>query len=181
MTPALFDYTNLLQRLQQHDLDAFNILYSRSRKRLFVLAYSITADDAVSKDIVQDFFIDFWENRRYEHIKQSLEGYLIFAIRNKALKYNRAQASLLKKAQSMPLPAAVAATHVIEHRELEREIDQAISLLPPMAGKVFRLHYLEHLSHLQIAEQLGISKSTVSSHMDRALKELRVTLRNTGI
>lgn len=181
MTYGTLDYTQLLQRLQQQDLNAFNILYERARKRLYVLAYSITADEAASKDIVQDFFIEFWENKLFENVTQSLEGYLIFSIRNRALKYNRAQASLLKNVQSLPVPSNVKMMNGIEHNELKNEIYEAIGRLPPMAEKVFKMHYLEQLSHAQIAEQLHISRSTVSNHMTRALKELRVVLKNTEI
>ncbi|MGC4233631.1 MAG: sigma-70 family RNA polymerase sigma factor [Niabella sp.] len=181
MTYGLLDYSQLLQRLKHHDQEAFNILYEHARKRLYVLAYSITNDEAASKDIIQDFFIDFWENKLFLNITKTLEGYLMFAIRNRALKYNQAQASLLKRTQSLPLPSNAKFLNRIEHKELKTEIFQAIGRLPPMAEKVFKMHYLDHLSHAQIAEQLHISKSTVSSHMDRALKELRIVLKNTEI
>jgi RNA polymerase sigma factor, sigma-70 family len=180
MVYGLIDYPRLLQRLKSHDQEAFTVLYQHARKRLYVLAYSITNDEAASKDIVQDFFVDFWENKLYQKITQTLEGYLLFSIRNRALKYNREKASQQKQAQALPLPSNAGFFSRLEHRELKNELFQAISRLPPMAEKVFRMHYLDHLSHAQIAEQLHISKSTVSSHMDRALKELRTGLKNTN-
>lgn len=180
MVYGLIDYTQLLQRLKTHDQEAFAILYQHARKRLYVLAYSITNDEAASKDIVQDFFIDFWENKLYLNITQTLEGYLLFSIRNRALKFNRAKLTQQKHTQSMALPSNTGFFSRLEHKELKNELFQAIGRLPPMAEKVFKMHYLDHLSHAQIADQLHISKSTVSSHMDRALKELRNGLKNTN-
>ncbi|QEH41552.1 RNA polymerase sigma-70 factor [Chitinophaga sp. XS-30] len=170
-------YTILLTQLQQHDLAAFDHLFHHARKRLYVLAYAITQDAEAAKDIVQEFFIDFWTNRRYEHIERSLEHYMLYAVRNRSLKHNRHQASLAEKTQLLPQNSATTTLHHLEQAELKQEMDRAIRQLPPMAGKVFQLHYIEHLPHAQIAEQLGISKSTVSSHMDRALRELRTVLK----
>jgi len=171
------NYTLLLAKLRQHDLTAFDELFHRARKRLYVLAFSITGDSEAAKDVVQEFFIDFWLNRRYLHIEQSLEHYMLFAVRNRALKHVRNQASIERKKQMLPERFSKTVVTSLEQSELKKEMDEAIERLPPMAGKVFRLHYIEHLSHIQIAEQLGISKSTVSSHIDRALKELRNTLK----
>ncbi len=171
------DYTMLLVQLRQHDLSAFDRLFRHARKRLYVLAYSITKDAEAAKDVVQEFFIDFWQNRRYDNIQHSLEHYMLFAVRNRALKHNRNQASLARKNEFLPEMSATTTLSSLEQAELKKEMDAVIDRLPPMAGRVFKLHYIEHLSHAQIAEQLGISKSTVSSHMDRALKELRVTLK----
>jgi len=172
------DYTILLVQLQQHSLAAFDELFHLARKRLYVLAYSITHDTDAAKDIVQEFFIDFWENRRYERIEQSLEHYMLFAVRNRSLKYLRSQAAAARKNQALPGRPAETSLNHLEQEDLRKEMDKAIEHLPPMARRVFRLHYMEHLPHAQIAEQLGISTSTVSSHIDRALKELRVTLKN---
>jgi RNA polymerase sigma-70 factor (ECF subfamily) len=65
----------------------------------------------------------------------------------------------------------------LENEELGQIISRAIDRLPKMAGKVFRMQYIDKLTHVEIAEKLGISKYTVSSHMDRALKELRSNLK----
>ncbi len=170
-------YTILLVQLQQHELAAFDHLFRHARKRLYVLAYAITTDREAAKDIVQEFFIDFWQNRRYENIQHSLEHYMLFAVRNRAIKYNRNKTSISRKNELLPEISTETTLNSLEQAELKKEMDEAIGRLPPMAGKVFKLHYVEYLSHTQIAEHLGISKSTVSSHMDRALKELRVTLK----
>lgn len=171
------DYTILLAQLRLHDPVAFDTLFRQARKRLYVLAYSITGDPEASKDVVQEFFIDFWANQRYAHIEHSLEHYMLFAVRNRALKYIRNQASTARKNQLLPERSPETLLNNLEQEDLKLEMNRVIAQLPPMAGKVFQLHYIEHLSHAQIAEQLGISKSTVSSHMDRALKELRATLK----
>ena len=173
----------LLAALRTRDLRAFDHLYRSSRNRLHVLAYSIVHDSEAARDLVQEFFIDFWQKRSYENINGSLSAYLVSAIRNRAIKYNQKQATLSRLKARAPVLSVVKETvagHRMENDELKMEIETAITKLPPMAARVFRLHYIEQLSHAEISIQLGISRATVSNHIGRALKELRLTLRKSG-
>jgi RNA polymerase sigma factor (sigma-70 family) len=48
----------------------------------------------------------------------------------------------------------------------------ALTALPPLTQRVFRLHKFEGLTHAQTAEALGISKSSVEKHIMAALRRL---------
>jgi RNA polymerase sigma-70 factor (ECF subfamily) len=48
----------------------------------------------------------------------------------------------------------------------------ALAELSPQCRKVFLLHKFEGLSHREVAERVGISRSTVEKHMSTALKHL---------
>lgn len=172
------DYTQLLARLKAHDPAAFDQLYTHARNRLYVLAYTMVQDSEVARDLVQELFADLWEKQLYRQIHESLIAYLLQAVRNRSLHYLRKQQNRQRLLQLLPRGAESIMPVPLENAELNKTIQAAIDELPPMAAKVFRLHYIEHLSHAEIALQLGISKSTVSSHMDRALKSLRSTLKN---
>jgi RNA polymerase sigma-70 factor (ECF subfamily) len=54
---------------------------------------------------------------------------------------------------------------------------RAIDQLPSQSRTVFRMHRIEGLSHQEVAQALGISKSTVEKHMMAALKRLTDALR----
>jgi len=170
------EHQQLLEALKANDKEAFLRLYLHFRKRLFATAYLIVKDTETAKDLVQDFFIDFWQNQRYQNIQAALQTYLTHSIKNRALNWKKKQEAIARLRQSMTLRRSEETPYYLEHEELNREIAKAIHELPPMASRVFELHYIERLSHKEIAEQLRISKSTVSSHLDRALKELRKKL-----
>jgi RNA polymerase sigma-70 factor (family 1) len=173
------DYNYLLDPLKERNIDAFNLLHETFRNKLLVLALYIIGNEESAKDLVQEFFVDFWENRMYEKINGSLKIYLIHAVRNRAIKFKKKLDNIARYNNYIEQSAIQNTTplHAIENEELKNELETAIQNLPPMASKVFRLHYQEHLSHKEIAEQLHISTSTVSSHIDRALKELRINLK----
>ncbi|OQP56391.1 RNA polymerase sigma-70 factor [Niastella populi] len=166
----------LLQRLCNNDLKAFEYLYRNSRNRLYVLALSILNDENAARDLVQDFFIDLWYFRIFETITTSLNAYLYQSVRNRAynLKEKLRTHDRLKQGY---LPQEQAMRYPLENEELGNIINRAIDQLPAMAGKVFRMQYIERLTHVEIAEKLGISKHTVSNHIARALKDLRATLK----
>src|SRR5579871_3704939 len=176
MSENFTDNEVLLQSLRNNDLKAFEYLYHQSRNRLFVLALSILHDEYAARDLVQDFFIDLWYFRILEKVSISLNAYLFQSIRNRAYNYKEKLRTRDKLKQAY-LPPEEETRYPLENEELGQIINRAIDQLPPMAGKVFKMQYLEKLTHVEIAAALGISKHTVSNHMDRALKGLRSTLK----
>jgi len=176
MSDNYSDNEVLLQGLRNNDLKAFEYLYRNARNRLFVLALSILDDEYSARDLVQDFFIDLWYFHIFESITTSLNAYLFQSVRNRSynLKEKFRTQNKLKQSYITPEPDM---RYPLENEELGQLINRAIDQLPTMAGKVFRMQYLDKLTHVEIAAKLGISKHTVSNHMDRALKELRATLK----
>lgn len=55
-------------------------------------------------------------------------------------------------------------------------ITEALKELSPQTQRVFRMHKFEGLSHPQVAQALGISRSAVEKHMMAALKHLLARL-----
>ncbi|WP_119078876.1 RNA polymerase sigma-70 factor [Chitinophaga alhagiae] len=173
------DIDALLSRLKMHDLEAFTRLYKQARERLYILASSIIQDSAAAQDLVQELFMEFWERRIYLDVESSLKAYLIRAVRNKAYNYLEKQGTKRRLSREYERIERYEASPLekLELAALGQDIERAISKLPPMAAKVFRLHYIEKMSHVAIAQQLQISKFTVSGHIDRALKQLREDLK----
>ena len=68
-------------------------------------------------------------------------------------------------------------------REVEREDDaermkRAIDCLTEKQQTIIRLHFYDGYQFVEIAEIMGISKSTVSRHFDAAKKALEKILKN---
>lgn len=181
MQEDITDIDTLLPDLKMHNLEAFTRLYKQARERLYILANTIIKDSAAAQDLVQELFMDFWERRMYLHVQTSLKAYLIRAVRNKAYNYLDKQGTRERLSREYLRTERYEASPLekLELAALGSDLERAISRLPPMAAKVFQLHYMEQLSHAVIAEQLQISKHTVSGHIDRALKQLREELKKT--
>lgn len=63
-------------------------------------------------------------------------------------------------------------------REETAALASAIAALPQAAGRAFRLHKLDGLSHADVAEQLGISRSGVEKHIAVAMAHLRRAMKD---
>jgi len=57
-----------------------------------------------------------------------------------------------------------------------RQLVAAVELLPPQAGRAFRLHKLEGRSHAETAQAMGLSVKAVEKHISAALKALTARL-----
>ena len=57
-----------------------------------------------------------------------------------------------------------------------RQLVAAVRELPPQAGRAFRLHKLEGLSHAETARAMGLSVKAVEKHVSAALKALTARL-----
>ncbi|HKJ43720.1 MAG TPA: sigma-70 family RNA polymerase sigma factor, partial [Sunxiuqinia sp.] len=68
--------------------------------------------------------------------------------------------------------------HFLEFDELKKKVDQAIGALPDDLKTVFKMSRFEEQKYREIAEKLEISEKTVEARMSKALKFLRLELKD---
>lgn len=66
---------------------------------------------------------------------------------------------------------------IVDGRQQARRLAAAIEALPPGAGRVFRRHKLDGLSHSEVAAELGITRSAVEKHIAVALRHLHEAMQ----
>ncbi len=139
-------------------------------------ASSITRDEAVARDIVQETFVKLWEGRQRLDPNRSLRSLLFRMVRNLALNHSRDhqnRANLLAEqyvdTQSAPTTPDVELAGTQLKDLMQRLIDQ----LPDRQREALRMSRFDGLSHDEIAEAMGISPRTVNNHLVKALRHLR--------
>ena len=65
----------------------------------------------------------------------------------------------------------------LDHSQRLEMLQRALAELPPLCRDSFMLRKLEGLSHPEIAERLGISRSLVEKHIVNAMKHCRLRVR----
>lgn len=170
----------LLQRLKDDDIKALEVIFNRHYSNLCKYLILIFKSQLLVDHIAQDIFIYLWENRKKIEIKTSLESYLYSAGRYKAINEFR-NAKLHEKIEANLSETiekeAESPFSILEVKELEQIIDEAINKLPERCQQIFRLSREEELSNKEIAEILNISVNTVETQMTIAFKKLRNSLR----
>jgi RNA polymerase sigma-70 factor (ECF subfamily) len=74
------------------------------------------------------------------------------------------------------IDGAPSAFDAADSKQRLRQVAEAISRLPPGAGRVFRRLRIDGLTHAEVAQEMGISKSAVEKHIAVALRHLKKAL-----
>jgi len=160
--------------------DSFEFLFKKNYQFLCLVSLAIVKDKDASKDIVQDFFISYWQKRNSILIKISFRAYAVKAVKNLSLiaikKINK-ENSLLK---DMPL---------IEHDYQEfiddpnrsNKILEALEKLPLKRREIFISAVMNGHSYNEIAESRDISINTVKTQIKRSYSFLRVYLEKVDL
>ncbi|MDO5980183.1 RNA polymerase sigma factor [Flavivirga spongiicola] len=170
---------DLVERLRNNDEEALSIIYKEYWEIMYLSAYNLLKNRAVSEDVVQEVFFSFWQKRSTLEIKVSIRSYLYTSVTYKVYDYFRKNKKMIKEELFQHFDEKVQAltpeTKLI-HKELVDYIDSLITQLPPKRLEVFKLSREEQLSNQEIAKRLGISKRTVEGHITKALIFLRSSL-----
>jgi len=171
----------LLLQLKSSGESAMDFLFKTHYEGLCRTAFRILADRAAAEDIVQEVFLEIWRNRAKLQLSGSFGAYLHRATVNRSLNYLRDRKMIVTDADESDgdLPAAAeGAVFEFERLELQEAIERAIDALPTRCRQVFMLNRFEEMSAKEIASVLGISIKTVENQMTKALKMLRLLLRD---
>lgn len=171
----------LLAGLKNGDKSTFEELYREYYAPLCYYCMRYVENDEDSEEIVQDLFVKLWEKHEDLEVNTSLNAYLYRAVQNYALNYlskkkTREKYQIYQKHQ---VCSNFESGQVkLEEEELRVIVKTAILELPEKRREIFELSRYEDMKNAKIAEKLSISVKTVESQMTKALKYLRVVLKD---
>jgi len=173
--------TDTIKALQEGNSMAYEQLFDSWYEPLCRYAFSILRDMNDAEDVVQKTFYKLWDQRETLNIQSSINSYLYRIVHNDCLNTIHQQTSHrehnLNYLSSMN-DSTDSVTDHIATSELQQAIDNALATLPPQCRRVFEMSRMEQLSYSEIATQLNISTNTVENHISKALKLLRIELKD---
>ena len=173
----------LLNQLKAGDERAFDQLFRGYYKYLVVIAYQYIKDDHISKDLVQEVFMDLWKRREVIDIDFSLKYFLRRAVINKCLATAKknSRMSFKEDAGSELSTSFNEAEKAFQMKELNEILEEAYAQLPERCRLIFKMSRQENLSHKEIAAKLDISTKTIENQITKALKIVREALKKYGV
>ncbi|AWW28770.1 RNA polymerase sigma-70 factor [Echinicola strongylocentroti] len=165
--------TTLLDELRLGSWEAFEELYERYWEKIFLVSRSFTKDEELSKDFVQEIFLDLWNRREKLQIK-NLYAYLYQASKYRLMDHIRKleqQEHFIDEFNHILVDSPI--EDLLHYKELDARIKECLEALSPKCKRIFYLSRYDHLSNQEIAQQLKISKSTVENQINKALNHLR--------
>ena len=168
---------DLLTRLKNGDIMAFDRIYELFSHKLFSFVFKILKNESEAADIVQEVFVKIWESRGNLGDYKLLNSYIFTIAYNFSISLIRKRISSNKYLEQLKnssvIDNAPANISDIEFKELSLQVEKLISNLPDRQKQVYLLHRENGMTYSEIADHLGISKNTVENHMVKALRYLR--------
>jgi len=180
----------LLARVVNGHTDAFDLIVSRYKDRLYNFAFRFVGDSDTAEDIVQETFLRAFRKRREYRAIANFSTW-IFTItgnlakselrRRKRWRFLSLDWSPEGDANGMELPdESHRPDNSTETVLVERSIQQAVQSLPANYRQAVVLRDIEGMSYQEIAEIANCPLGTVKSRVNRGRLKLQQKLRAHG-
>lgn len=172
---------DLIARLKDGDQTAFELLFHFYYPGLVIYSTQFTTDRIEAEEIVQDFFVRFWQRHQQISLTDSLKSYLFLSVKNGCLNYlkhKKVEEKYIRQMTELSNHHLVYDPDLYLSSELQEKVKNAIDLLPERCREIFIMSRIRGLKNEEIADDLHISKRTVETQISKALKVLRVELKD---
>lgn len=167
----------LIKALKEGNILAFDQVYYKYSKKLFVFSLKFLKDKQEVEDLIQKVFTAIWERREYLNPEKSFEGYLFKIIRNEI--YDIFKLRLIREHYyNYILNDPASDPDDLEKKKMIERVFELANNLPEKRAKIFRMSKEEGLTYKEIAEQLNISENTVDTQIRHSLNYLRKEMLN---
>ena len=177
-----FNDYELVTRLRQDDVDAFDAFYKKYHRGLYFNILKLTREPDAAQDILQEVFLTLWEKRLTLDPDQPLPSWLFVVAYNKSINH-------LRKAlrRSVSLEGAESALKAVRGGEEEiyaedrtQLLTEAINQLSPQKRRVLELCKLHGKSYEETAQEMHISRHTVKEYLSMAIAHIKLYIRQHG-
>lgn len=166
----------------------FNQLFETYNKRFIRFARSYVQDEEIAEDIVSDSFMYYWENKE-SIIEKNISAYLLTVVKHRCLNYLKHLALEDKvrmdshSIEDWDLQVRIGTLEAsvpdkLLSSEIQELVRQAMQSMPEQTRAILIKSRYQSKSNKEIAEELNVSVKTVEYHITKALKILRISLKD---
>lgn len=172
-----FSDTDLMARLGAGDMAALGMLAQRHQQRVVSLAYRLIGDWHHAEDVAQETFLRLRQVAPRYRPEARFTTWLYRVVYNLSID---AQRRIASHPASREVPESetqdASASDSAEKTEAARLVRKAVNDLPERQRRAVILHRYEGLTHAEIVDVTGWSRSAVESLLVRAYENLRKNL-----
>jgi len=178
------DMPNLVSEFQSGNINAFDFIFNRFYNALCFFSSRILQDKVAAEDVVQDVFVKLWQKNTDFDSVESIKSFLYTSVRNACLNSLEKARVKLKHDNYVAAHPQKPNDTILEHMiqaEVLRQVFSVVDTLPEQCRKVIRMTYEEGKRPKEIADELGVTVSTVNNQKMRGLSLLRNRLSDEGL
>jgi RNA polymerase sigma-70 factor (ECF subfamily) len=166
----------------------FNNIYRQSYRKALLFVKSYIRDETAAEDIVSESMLKLWNVLKKETVTNP-QALLLFILKNAALNYLKRRAVEQEALENVSAWMSSDLRHrmntleacdprEIYMTEITQIIEKTLASLSPKTRRVFEMRRDDALPVKKIAETLSTTPKTIEYHLSKALKELRIALRD---
>lgn len=171
------------------DIQLFNQLFSDYRTRFIRFAQTYVKDISIAEDFTTEAFMSYWENKDKLRQDSNPPAYIMTTIKNKCLNYlehiqlkekvlTQMSTHSMWELNTRIMTLKACDPHKLFSEEIQQIIKETLATLPPKTAEIFKLSRYENKSNKEIAEIMNMTVKGVQFHISKALKELRISLKD---
>ena len=168
----------IIGRAQTGDLEALDTILRALQEPLYAHVRAILRDDAAAHDALQDALLTI--ARRLSQLREPawLRAWAYRIATREAARHGRLAKRWVSDTESdaVDTRGADGPDEPRYDRELIEQLLTLVDRLPPASQAIVRMHYLQEMTYVEIAEALEISVGTVKSRLAYGLQALRKRL-----
>lgn len=179
-----------IHKIKRGDAKEFRLFFESFYPRLMTVACRYVPE-FVAEDVVQNVFVRYWEQKQTLE-PDNVKAFLFKCIQNGCLDYLKHRAVmddyehevLVAEERLNWLLAQTDRNEIWDDlvmKDLSASVKRALEKLPQRCSEAFRLSFYEDLTYKEIAERMNISPRTVEEHVQKAIRVLRVELKDVLI
>lgn len=170
----------LLGRVATGDHAAFAALYDDLSSMVFGIAKRVVRDSTHAEEITQEVFVDLWRlAARFDDSMGNVRSWAATIAHRRAVDRVRSEQAHRDRARIdalVVLPATSGPDEQVADRESRRRAVSALGRLSAPQREALELAYYGGLTHVEIADHLGIALGTAKTRIRDGLLRLRSVL-----
>ncbi len=184
------DDGNALLQLKNGDINGLVHLISKYQIKAIRTAFLVTRDKQMSEDVVQDSFVNFYNNIRFFDDSRPFEPYFMVCVVNAALSASKRVNRLLPFHQTEDdadferlLFQSESVESQVEKSQLRTEMLSLLATLSPRQRAVLVQRYYLQMSEKEMTEASKTAPGTIKWLLNNARTKLRALIemeRNEG-
>ncbi|MGV3547985.1 MAG: RNA polymerase sigma factor [Pedobacter sp.] len=184
---ALYDLTAeklLLKEISDGNSLAFNKMFCLYRGKILAFVDSFIHSKADAEEIVQETFLVIWQNREKLLAIEHPRNYIYTIARNKTYDYLAKVSRSEKTINDAWINTSVSLNNIDDQINLKESvflINKVLETLSLQKQEIFNMSRNQHMSHEEIAQAVGLSKSRVKNVIVEVLKHLKYHISKHNI
>ncbi|MBU5593403.1 sigma-70 family RNA polymerase sigma factor [Clostridium sp. MSJ-4] len=168
------DIENLVKLAQKDEDNAFYELISLNKEKMYVTAYAYVNNKEDALDIVQESVYKAYTSIKKLKEPKFFNTWITRIVINCSIDLVRKNKKLkISKEEELMINGA----YLGDLKEEKIDLREAISCLDEKFKAVVILKYFHQLTLVEVADTLGMPLGTVKTYLNKALKALRIELR----